>query len=282
MGSCGRKGEPSSSWSPTDDAPRLTRDVRGVDPSDVEDYAPSTYGDRIADVYDEWYPESSRAGDVAKTVAFLRDLAGGAPVLELGIGSGRIALPLHRTGIEVHGIDASQAMLARLRAKDDSDAIVTSLGDFQEFRFEDRFSLVYVVFNTLFALQTQEEQVLCFRTVAEHLTPDGVFVVEAFVPDLARFDRGQRVSAVESHVDEVQLEVSTHDAIAQRTDSHHVVIREDGIRVYPVRIRYAPVAELDLMARLAGMRLRERWADWDRSELTSTSPRHISVWELDR
>ena len=199
---------------------------------------PSTYGDRIAEVYDEWFPESSRAGEVDAAVSFLRELAAAGPALELGIGTGRVAVPL--------------------------------------------FTLAYVVFNTLFALPTQDDQVMCFQAVARHLTPDGVFVVEAFVPDVSRFDRGQRVSALEAGVDEVRLEVSTHDAIAQRTESHHVVISESGIRLYPVRIRYAPVAELDLMARLAGLRLRERWADWDRSKLSSTSQKHISVWELDR
>jgi SAM-dependent methyltransferase len=247
----------------------------------MDDYGPSTYGDRIAEVYDEWFPESSRAGEVDAAVPFLRDLAGAGPALELGIGTGRVALPLQREAVEIHGIDASEAMLARLRAKEGGARISTSVADFRDFRIEARFTLAYVVFNTFFALPTQDDQVMCFQAVARHLTPDGVFVIEAFVPDVARFDRGQRVSAIAAGTDEVQLEVSTHDAIAQRTESHHVVIGERGIRLYPVRIRYAPIAELDLMARIAGMRLRERWADWDRSELTSTSQKHISVWELD-
>jgi SAM-dependent methyltransferase len=248
----------------------------------MDQYEPSTYGDRIADVYDEWFPESSRAGEVDVVVSFLRELATTGPALELGIGTGRVALPLHREGVEVHGIDASEAMLAKLRAKECGASLETSVADFRDFELEPRFTLAFVVFNTFFALLTQDDQVTCFQAVARHLTPDGVFVIEAFVPDVSRFDRGQRVSALEAGVDEVRLEVSTHDVIAQRTESHHVVISERGIRLFPVRIRYAPIAELDLMARLAGMRLRERWADWDRFELASTSQKHVSVWELDR
>jgi SAM-dependent methyltransferase len=248
----------------------------------MDEYGPSTYGDRIAEVYDEWFPESSRAGDVDAAVSFLREHAAAGPALELGIGTGRVAVPLHREGVEVHGIDASEAMLARLRTKEGAASISTSVADFRDFELVPRFKLAYVVFNTFFALPTQDDQVMCFQAVARHLTADGVFVVEAFVPDVSRFDRGQRVSALEAGVDEVRLEISTHDAIAQRTESHHLVISESGIRLYPVRIRYAPVAELDLMARLAGFRLRERWADWDRSKLASTSQKHISVWELDR
>lgn len=248
----------------------------------MDDYGPSTYGDRIADVYDEWFPEVSRAGAVEAAVPFLRELAGTGPALELGIGTGRVALPLQREGVQVHGIDASDAMLAGLRAKEGGARIPVSVTDFRDFRLETRFTLVYVVFNTFFALLTQDDQVGCFQAVERHLTPDGVFVIEAFVPDVSRFDRGQRVSAIAAGVDEIQLEVSTHDAIAQRTESHHVVISERGIRLYPVKIRYAGIAELDLMARIAGMRLRERWAGWDRSELTSTSQQHISVWELER
>lgn len=249
---------------------------------DMDRFNPSTYGDRIADVYDDWYPGSSLAGEVGRAVPFLRDLAGAGPALELGIGTGRVAVPLRREGVEVHGIDASAAMLAKLRAKEGGADIPTTEADFRDFALETRFTLAYVVFNTLFALPTQDDQIRCFQAVARHLTPEGVFVVEAFVPDVSRFDRGQRVSAVDAGVDEVRLEVSTHDAIAQRTQSQHIVVSEQGIRLYPVMIRYAPIAELDLMARIAGLRLRERWADWDRSALISTSQKHVSVWELDR
>jgi SAM-dependent methyltransferase len=248
----------------------------------MDEYGPSTYGDRIADIYDERYAELPFGGELSATVAFLKDLAAEGPALELGIGTGRVAIPLVEAGVRVHGIDASDAMVAGLRAKPGGSAIDVTMGDFRDFSLEDRFRLVYVVFNTFFGLLSQDDQVSCFQAVSRHLSEDGVFVMEAFVPDVGRFDRGQRVSATRVELDEVELEVSKHDAIAQRTDSHHVVVREDGVRLYPVKVRYAHVAELDLMARLAGMRLRERWGDWDRSPLAPTSQKHVSVWQLDR
>jgi SAM-dependent methyltransferase len=249
--------------------------------SDHDAYGPSTYGDRIAEVYDEIYPVVPSAPDVATTVHFLAALAGPGPALELGIGTGRVAIPLAAAGVEVHGIDASDAMVERLRAKPGSEAIPVTIGDFRDFSLDTAFSTIYVPFNTFFGLLSQDDQVTCFRTVARHLTPDGVFVMEAFVPDLARFDRGQRVSAIRVESDGVSLDVSIYDPAAQVNDTQHVVIREDGIRLYPVRIRFAFVPELDLMAQLAGLRLRERWADWDRTPFSGTSGKHISVWELD-
>ena len=247
----------------------------------MDDYGASTYGDRIADIYDSLYSDVPFSGDPVRTASFLRDLSGSGPALELGIGTGRVALPLRETGVEVHGIDASEAMVAQLRAKPGGADVPVTIGDFSAFSLQARFRLVYVVFNTFFALPSPEDQVSCFRAVGRHLTDDGVFVMEAFVPDTSRFDRGQRVSAIEVGTDEIRLEVSRHDPIAQTSNTQHVVIREDGIRLYPVKIRFAFVAELDLMARLAGMRLRGRWADWDRSAFSSDSPKHISVWELD-
>jgi hypothetical protein len=184
--------------------------------------------------------------------------------------------------VRVHGIDASQAMVARLGAKPGGSEIPVTMGDFRDFTIDERFRLVYVVFNTFFGLLTQDDQVSCFQAVARHLTDEGVFAMEAFVPDLTRYERGQRVSATRVELNEVEIEVSQHDALAQRTHSHHLIVREDGLKLFPVRIRYAYPSELDLMARLAGMRLRERWADWDRPPLTATSQKHISVWELDR
>jgi ubiquinone/menaquinone biosynthesis C-methylase UbiE len=247
----------------------------------MDEYRASTYGDRIADIYDERYAEVF-GGDLAATVAFLKEIAGDGAALELGIGTGRIAIPLDEAGVRVQGIDASEAMVGRLHAKRGGSPIDVTMGDFRDFTIDERFGLVYVVFNTFFGLLTQDDQVSCFRSVARHLTDEGVFAMEAFVPDVTRFERGQRVSATRVELDEVEIEVSQHDALAQRTHSHHLIVREDGVRLYPVRIRYAYPSELDLMARLAGMRLRERWADWDRSPLTATSQKHISVWELDR
>ena len=250
--------------------------------SDHDDrYGPATYGDRIAGVYDEIYAEAPNTGDIATTVAFLSSLAGVGPALELGIGTGRIALPLAAAGVDVHGIDASEAMVERLHAKPGGNAIPVTIGDFADFSLDATFTLIYVPFNTFFALLTQEEQVDCFRAVARHLTREGTFAIEAFVPDLARFDHGQRVSATRVDPDQVSLDVTMHDPIAQRSDNQHVMLRDDGIRLFPVKLRYAYISELDLMARLAGLRLRERWADWDRSPLTSGSQKHISVWERD-
>lgn len=242
-----------------------------------DEYTDATYGDRIADIYDE--RERVPTDEVA-AASFLKEVAGGGPALELGIGTGRVALPLMEAGVEVHGIDTSEEMVERLRAKPGGDAVKMTMGSFADFSIDARFPLIYVVFNTFFGLLTQEEQVSCFAAIARHLTSDGVFVMQAFVPDVRRFDAdNQRVSANWVGVDEIDLETSTHDPVAQRTDSQHVVVRDGSVRIYPVRIRYAYVSELDLMARLAGLRLRERWSAWDRSPFPSPGGGHISVWE---
>jgi SAM-dependent methyltransferase len=242
----------------------------------VEGYEARTYGDLIADVYDELYGEL----DPATAVEVLAALAGGGPALELAIGTGRIALPLADRGVEVHGIDVSEAMVERLRAKPGGDRIPVTIGDFADVGVDGRFALVFVVFNTFFALTSQEDQVRCFANVAARLTDGGVFVLEAFMPDLARFRRHQTVTAPTVDVDRVMLDVTRHDPVAQRIDSQHILISESGIRLQPVHIRYAWPAELDLMAQLARMRLRDRWADWDRSPFTADSDKHVSVYEL--
>jgi SAM-dependent methyltransferase len=245
----------------------------------MDDYTDATYGDRIAGIYDERYMQTF-SEDTAGAVRFLTELAGAGPALELGIGTGRVAIPLAEAGVEVHGIDASEAMLSRLKDKPGGDAIPTTVGSFAGFSLPGRFRLVYVVFNTFFGLRTQEEQVSCFESVARHLTPDGAFAMQAFVPDVTRFDaHNQRVSADLVETDEISLEVSEHDPFAQRTKTTHVVVRDGTVRLYPVRIRYAHVSELDLMARLAGLRLRERWSGWDREPYPSRSWTHVSVWE---
>jgi SAM-dependent methyltransferase len=244
------------------------------------DYGPTTYGDRIAELYDAMYvtPFPDEPPEIAR---FLASVKGQGRALELGIGTGRIALPLQELGVEVEGVDASGAMVARLREKPGGDRIPVTITDFANFELDRPFGLIYVVFNTFFALLTPEDQRACFETIARHLAEDGVFVMEAFVPDHGRFDRGQRVSAIRVDVDEVQLEVSMHDPITQVTRGQHIVIREDGIRLFPVAIRFASVPELDLMARLAGLRLRDRWADWDRTPFGPGAGKHISVWGCD-
>ncbi len=238
-----------------------------------EDYA--AYGDRMADVYDEWFGTPEDADDAA---TFLASLAGEGPALELGIGTGRVALPLARRGVEVHGIDASEAMVEKLKAKPGGMGVPVTIGNFGDFAVDARFSLVYVVFNTFFALLTQEEQVRCFQSVARHLMEGGRVVIEAFGPNPARFVAGQITQT--KHVGEhgVVLEMSWHDPVNQRVSSQNVVLSEAGARLYPVTIRYAWPSELDLMARIAGLRLRERWGGWRREPFEASSAKHVSVY----
>lgn len=242
----------------------------------MSDYGPSTYGDRWAEVYDSF---ASVPSDTVDSIRFLASLAGSSPVLELAIGTGRVALPLAEMGVEVHGIDASEAMIARLREKPGGVDIPVTIGDFADVGVDGRYSLVFIVFNTLWALLTQDDQVRCVRNVAEHLADDGVFVVEAAVPDPGRFDRGQRVGAVHVDVDSLVIEASRHDAANQRVESQQVFVGPDGIRPLPVFIRYVWPSELDLMARLAGLRLRERFGGWKREPFDASSLRHVSVYE---
>ena len=240
----------------------------------MPDYDPATYGDRMAEVYDEWFgtPENAAA-------SFLIELAGRGPVLELGIGTGWVALPLAERGIEVHGIDASEAMVERLWAKPGGDGVPVIIGDFADVDVEGRFSLVYVVFNTFFALLTQEDQIRCFANVAGRLEEGGTFVVEAFVPDPARLAAGEVTQTKRVEVDRVFLETSRYDLVNQRVYSQNISMGETETRFYPVRIRYAWPSELDLMARLAGLRLRERLGGWHHEPFTAASANHASVYE---
>jgi SAM-dependent methyltransferase len=237
-------------------------------------YSDETYGEHVAGVYDEWYADyDSHAIDA------LAELARGGRALELGIGTGRFALPLSAKGVEVHGVDAAASMIERLRAKPGADQIKVTQGNFADVPVEGEFALVYIVFNTLFALSTQDEQVRCFRNVAAHLSRDGCFVIEAFVPDLTRFTGGQVNWATKVTADEVQLDVGQHNAATQQVISQKVVITDGSVRLYPVQIRYAWPSELDLMAQLAGLCLRERWADWQREPFSSDSGKHISIYQ---
>jgi SAM-dependent methyltransferase len=241
----------------------------------MDEWGPATYGDRIARYYDELHGDRA---DTALAVDRLATLAGSGRVLELGVGTGRIALPLAVRGLEVHGIEASEVMLAKLREKPGGDAISVNVSDFADVDAPGPFSLVFVVFNTFFALVTQAQQIRCFQNVAERLVPGGRFVIEAFVPDLARFDREQRVNATRVEVDWVLLEATVHRRNEQRIDSMQVLIREDGSQLNPVQLRYAFPSELDLMARLAGLRLEARWGGWDRRPFGTDSTQHVSVY----
>ena len=245
----------------------------------MSEYGPSTYGDRIAGIYDQWIEDVGISAGTDDAVAFIAELAGRGPALELGIGTGRIALPLIERGVEVHGVDASEEMVAKLRSKPGGADIPVTMGDFAGVPVEGDYRLIYIPFNTFFGLLTQEDQVRCFRSAAAHLTPDGGFMLDAFVPDLSRFDRGQRVDTTHLDSDRVEINVARHRPASQTVVSAHVMLTESGTRIYPVRLRYAWPAELDLMAQLAGLRLRERWGGWHREPFTDASVWHVSVYE---
>lgn len=237
-------------------------------------YSDETYGERVADVYDDWN-SSVESGLIDR----LAELAGDGRALELGIGTGRIALPLAERGVKVCGIDAAPSMVERLKSKPGSDQIDIHLGSFAEVSVAGEFQLVYVVFNTFFALGSQEEQVRCFRNVAAHLSADGCFVIEAFVPDLSRFTHGQVNWVTKVNEDRVELDAGRLDSATQRVISQKVVITDGNVRLYPVQIRFAWPSELDLMAQLAGLRLRERWSNWHRGSFDSDSGKHVSIYE---
>jgi len=235
------------------------------------------FGERVAATYDDSSDGMFDPAFVATVAGVLAGLAGGGRALELGIGTGRIALPLARRGVEVHGIDLSRAMVARLRAKPGGDAIGVTIGDFAATRVDGTFSLVYLVFNTIMNLTSQDAQVACFRTAADHLEPGGCFVIEVGVPDLRRLPPGQTM--VPWQVTPERWAFDLYDVATQAMSSNYITV-EDGRGEYrSIPFRYVWPAELDLMARLAGMRLRDRWDSWTREPFTSESRQHVSVWE---
>jgi SAM-dependent methyltransferase len=240
----------------------------------MEEYSEETYGERIAEVYDQWYSEFDPA-----IIPRLLELAQGGEALELGIGTGRIAVPLQNSGVSVRGIDASPSMVSKLREKIGGEKIQVTMGNFADVAVKGKFSLIYVVFNTFFVLLTQEQQIGCFQNVADHLLPQGVFVIEAFVPDMTRFTAGQNMRVTKINDKEVQIDVSEHEQDKQIITSQHMLLTEHGTRLYPVKLRYVWPSEMDLMARLSGLQLRERWSDWNKSEFSSESGKHISIYE---
>jgi SAM-dependent methyltransferase len=235
------------------------------------------FGEEVASRYDEPGGAEFEPAVIAPTVDFLAGLAGRGPVLELGIGTGRIALPLAARGVAVHGIDLSSAMVARMRVKNGGDGIPVTIGDFATTRVGQTFALAYLVFNTINNLTTQDEQVACFENVASQLEPGGRFVVEVGVPDLQRLPPGEKYRPFD--VSRTHLGFDEYDVVGQGLISHRYSFRDDGVDVRSIPFRYVWPSELDLMARLAGMTLRERWSGWDREPFTSESRRHISVWE---
>ena len=220
-----------------------------------------------------------KRGDELVAVAFLKSLAGEGPALELAIGTGRIAIPLAAQGIRVDGIDFSPKMVERLRAKSGGEQLAVQTADFANVSVTGKYALIYVVWNSLFNLLTQNDQVRCFENVAAHLTVDGSFVVEAFVPTFLHRSRdNQQVDAESIEVDEVRIGVLRHDAAMQMLEQSHVTLSPAGIRLDPVVQRYAWPSELDLMARIAGLQLKGRWGGWSREPYDSNSDLHISVY----
>jgi SAM-dependent methyltransferase len=238
---------------------------------------PNYFDEPVAARYDETAADMFAPDIVDPAVRFLADLAGDGAALELGIGTGRIALPLSRRGVRVHGIDLSPAMVARLRAKPGASAIGVTVGDFAITRVDGTFRVVYLVWNTLMNLRTQEEQVACFQNAAAHLEPGGCFVVEVMVPQLQRLPPGETVQPF--LVSPTRLGFDEYDIASQGLVSHHYWISGDQARVESFPGRYVWPAELDLMAQLARMTLRGRWGGWQGEPFTSDSTTHVSVWE---
>jgi SAM-dependent methyltransferase len=235
------------------------------------------FDERVAARYDESSAEMFDAEVVDPVVDFLVELAGSGRALELGIGTGRIALPLAKRGVPVHGIELSKAMVERLRAKPGGDDIGVTIGDFSTATVDGKFSLAYLVFNTISNLTTQAAQVACFRNVAAHLEPGGCFVIEVGIPALRRLPPGETLHAF--YVGETRWGLDEYDVATQGLTSHHFALVDGQLERLSIPFRYTWPSELDLMSELAGMTLRERWSGWKREPFSSDSEKHVSVWE---
>ena len=241
--------------------------MRNFDPA-------KSFGPRVASQYDDHL-----RGDEAETVDFLARQARGGSVLELAIGTGRIGLPLAQRGLRLSGIEISEAMVAQLRRKPGGIEIPVTIGDFAAVPVEGEFSLIFVVYNTIYNLLTQDDQVRCFENVAKHLTGEGVFVIEAGMPtDYVCTRNKQYVDAERVEVDEVTLDVARFDIATQILDESHIRISEQGITLSPIVTRYIWPSEMDLMARIAGLRLHARFGGWLGEPFDSSSQRHVSVY----
>jgi SAM-dependent methyltransferase len=235
------------------------------------------FDERVAATYDESAADMFGPAVVDPVVDFLAGLAGSGRALELGIGTGRIALPLAKRGVPVHGIELSRAMAARLHAKPGAEQIGVTIGDFSTTTVEGTFAVAYVVFNTIGNLTTQAAQVACFQNVAAHLEPGGCFVIEVGVPELRRLPPGDTMRVFDAG--ETHWGIDEYDVVTQRLTSHHFDLVDGRFELVSMPFRYVWPAELDLMAELAGMALRERWAGWKREPFTNESRKHVSVWE---
>lgn len=235
------------------------------------------YGTAFAEHYDTWF---GALADTDDTVEFLAELAGSGPVLELGIGTGRVALPLRARGIPVSGIDASAEMVAQLRARPGGERIPVTIGDFSRVPVEDTFSLIYLAAGTFFELPTQDDQLRCFAAVARRLAPGGLFVFDANLPEALFATQSTNGQVLTTTGDELVVRYRRLDPAAQRYVSHYVIVSDGSTRHMKVSFRYAAPGELDLMAQLAGLRLRERRGSWSGAQLTRSSVYHVSVYEL--
>jgi SAM-dependent methyltransferase len=242
----------------------------------MEGYRETTYGDAFADVYDDWYEDVT---DVDATVERILELAGPeGRVLELGVGTGRLAIPMAAAGLSLTGVDASATMLSKLAENDSDRSVDARLGDMVDGLPSGRFDLVLAAYNTFFNLLTAERQRACFAAVAERLVPDGRFVIEAYVPERA-LDSGSQVTLRSISVDRVVLSVSRQDPAEQRADGQYVELTEaGGVRLRPWAIRWAAPDELDRMAAHAGLRLDSRWSDMGGAPFDAGSPQHVSVY----
>jgi SAM-dependent methyltransferase len=237
-----------------------------------------SFDERIAATYDASGGDRFDPAVVERTVDLLAELAGDGAALELGVGTGRIALPLAARGVRVHGIDLSSAMVARLRSKPGGADVGVTIGDFATTTVDGSFALVYVVFNTIGNLTTQASQVACFRNAAAHLRPGGRFLVEVLVPELRRLPPGETYRVFEARAD--YFGIDEFDVATQRLTSHHLELRPDGtVDRVSMPFRYVWPSELDLMAELAGLRLQARWGGWNKEPFTNESRTHVSVWE---
>lgn len=236
--------------------------------------APGAYDEALAAVYDADFVRD----DLDATVDALVELAGDRPVLELAVGTGRIALPLRARGVDITGMDASPAMVARLRAKPRGTDVPVVLGDMADISIEGEFGVIFVAWNSLFCLPDQASQVRCFASAAAHLASGGVFVVESFVADFSAYVGGQRVTTTRVEGGIVRLGASVHFPADQVIETAHITLSNAGAQVHPMTIRYAQPAELDLMAQVAGLELVDRWGSWAKAPFTNASRSAVSIW----
>lgn len=244
----------------------------------MKGFGPESFGEYNADGYDRSYGNPSDA-ETKKTVEVLANLAAGGTILELAIGTGRIGLPLAALGLSVSGVEASARMVEKLREKPGGDAIDVTIGDMADVGVDGTFNLIYLVFNTLFNLTSQREQVRCIKNVSKHLSEGGSFVIEAYVPDPSQYENGESLKTVHVAIDRVVFEASVHNKASQTVDYQYIEVTEQGMRLRPLPVRYIWPSELDLMAQLAGLELHQRWAGWDQSPFTASSSSHVSVYK---